>query len=41
MKEMDTKTWIQILNEAVCISYNTNILGESIDPTILHPPHQL
>ena len=32
---MDTVTWIQILDKAVCISYNTNAPGKGINPTTL------
>ena len=34
---MDMEAQVQILNETVCISYNTNILGKGIHPTILPP----
>ena len=30
---MDTVTRVQILDEAVCISHNANILGKSMSPT--------
>ena len=32
---MDTVTRVQILDETVCISYSTNILGKSMHPTNL------
>ena len=35
--EVDTATWVQIQDKAVYISHNTNILGKSINPTILLP----
>ena len=31
-------TRVQILGEAICISYNANTLGKGMHPTILHPP---
>ena len=34
---MDTDTWIQILDEAVCISHNVNTLAKSMNTTILTP----
>ena len=33
---MDTVTQVQFLDEAVCISHNTN-LGKGMSPTILLP----
>ena len=35
--EVDSVTWVQILNEAVCVSNGTNIFRESIYLTILLP----
>ena len=35
--EMDLAIWVQILNEAVCISNNSNIFGKGMNPTILPP----
>ena len=37
MLEMDTVTRVQILDEIVCISLCTYILGEGIDSIILPP----
>ena len=34
---MDTATHVQILDEAVCISYHTNTFEEGMNPTILPP----
>ena len=34
---MDTATRVKILDEADCISHNTNILGKGINPIILPP----
>ena len=31
--------WVQILGEAVYISYNTNTLGKGMNPTILPPSY--
>ena len=36
-KEMDTTTRVQILDEADCISHNTNTLGKGMNPIILPP----
>ena len=33
--EMDLATSVQILNEAICISDNINILGKGMNPHIL------
>ena len=35
--EMDTATWVQILNESDCISHSTNTLGKGMNPAILPP----
>ena len=35
--EMDTVTRVQVLDQAVCISHSTKILGKSIHPSILLP----
>ena len=34
---MDTATLVQILDETVCISYNSNTFGKGIIPIILPP----
>ena len=34
---MESETWVQILDEDVCISLSINTLGEISDPYILHP----
>ena len=34
---MDTVTQVQILDEADCISYNTDTLGKGMNPIILPP----
>ena len=34
---MNMATWIQILDEADCISHSTNTLGKDIDPIIFNP----
>ena len=34
---MDMMIWFEILDEAVCISYSANTLGERMNPTILPP----
>ena len=34
---MDTANWVQILNEAICISQNTNIPEKGMNAIILHP----
>ena len=34
---MDSMTRVQILEEAVCISYNADNLGKDINPIILPP----
>ena len=31
--------WVQILDDAVCISVHSNALGKDIDPSILTPPN--
>ena len=36
-QEVDTATWIQILDETDCISHCTNTFGKSINPNILPP----
>ena len=33
--EMETVTWVQILDETDCISYSTNTLGKGINSIIL------
>ena len=35
--EMDTVTWVQILDETDCISHSTNTLGKGMNPIILPP----
>ena len=35
--EMDTAKRVQILDEADCISHNTNTLGKGVNPIILPP----
>ena len=35
--KMVMATCVQILDEVVCISYSTNILGKGMNPTILPP----
>ena len=37
MKNMDAATRVQILDEAGCISLNTNTLGKAMNPIILPP----
>ena len=37
IKEMDTATRVQILDETDCISHSTNILGKGMNPIILPP----
>ena len=37
IKEMDTATRVQILDETDCISYSTNTLGKGMNPIILPP----
>ena len=32
---MDTATWVQNLDETVCISHHANTLGKGMNPTIL------
>ena len=32
---MNTATWVQILDEAVCISHIANTFGKGMNPTIL------
>ena len=32
--EMDTATWVQILEEAVCISLRVNTLEKDLNPTV-------
>ena len=34
---METATWVQILDETVCISYGAYNLGKGINPTTLTP----
>ena len=34
---MDPAIQVQILDEAICISNSTNILGEGMNPIILSP----
>ena len=36
-KEMDTATGVQILDEADCISHNSNTPGKRMNPIILPP----
>ena len=38
---MEVATWVQILNEAVYISLNINILGKDMNPVILPPVGQI
>ena len=38
VKEMDTVTRVQILDETDCISHSTNTLGKGMNPVILPPP---
>ena len=35
--EMNRATWVQTLNEAVCISHSTNTLWKIMNPTFLPP----
>ena len=35
--EMDTATWVWILDKAVCILQSANTFGKGINPTILPP----
>ena len=35
--QMDTATWVHIVDEFVCISYCTSALGKVTNPTILPP----
>ena len=37
VKEMDTATRVQILDETDCISHSTNTLGKGMNPIILPP----
>ena len=37
LKEMDTATRVQILDETDCISHSTNTLGKCMNPNILPP----
>ena len=34
---MDIASWVQILDEAYCISYSTNTLRKIMNPIILFP----
>ena len=34
-EKMDTATWIQIQDEADCLSHSTNALGKGLNPIIL------
>ena len=34
-QDVDSPTWVQILNEVVCISHSTNTLGKAMNLTIL------
>ena len=34
---MDTVTWVQILDDSICILYGANNTGEGINATIVHP----
>ena len=38
---MDTANWVQILNEAVCISQSVNTLRKDMNPIILTPTMEL
>ena len=37
LQEVNSATWIQILNEAVYISHTINTFGKGINQTSLHP----
>ena len=37
LREMDTATRVQILDETDCISHSTNTLGKGMNPIILPP----
>ena len=37
LKEMDTKTQVQILNDAICISHDVNTFGKGMHLSIFTP----
>ena len=34
-KEIDMMSWIQILDEAICISFHANVQGKDMNPSLI------